>query len=88
MNPGKKYRGNISKVMVNYVADVLNGRDDIDKKRVFITHTKCDKEDVEAVRAKLMELCPDFEEILETTAGCTITTHCGPNTLGVLFVRK
>ena len=88
MNPGKKYRGNISKVMVNYVADVLNGRDDIDKKRVFITHTKCDKEDVEAVRAKIMELCPDFEEILETTAGCTITTQCGPNTLGVLFVRK
>ena len=88
MDPGKKYRGNISRVMINYVIDRLSGRDDIDKHRVFITHTKCEKEDVENVRAKLMELCPDFEEILETTAGCTVTTHCGPNTLGILFVRK
>lgn len=88
MSPSKKYRGNISKVMLNYVVDRLSGRDDIDKHRVFITHTKCSKEDVENVRAKLMELCPDFEEILETTAGCTVTTHCGPNTLGVLFIRK
>ncbi len=88
MSPGKKYRGNIGKVMVNYVADRLNERTDIDKHRVFITHTKCEKEDVDNVRAKLMEICPDFEEILETTAGCTITTHCGPNTLGILFLRK
>ncbi len=88
MSPGKKYRGSISKVMVNYVADRLNERTDIDKHRVFITHTKCEKEDVDNVRATLMELCPDFEEILETTAGCTVTTHCGPNTLGVLFIRK
>ncbi len=88
MSPSKKYRGNISKVMINYVTDRLTGRDDIDKHRVFITHTKCEKEDVDNVRAKLKELCPDFEEILETTAGCTVTTHCGPNTLGVLFIRK
>lgn len=88
MDPGKKYRGNINRVMVNYIIDRLSDRDDIDKHRVFITHTKCNKEDVENVRAKLKELCPDFEEILETTAGCTVTTHCGPNTLGILFIRK
>lgn len=88
MKPGKKYRGNISRVMLNYVADRLRDRDDIDKHRVFITHTKCNGEDVENVRKNLLELYPDFEEILETTAGCTITTHCGPNTLGILFIRK
>lgn len=88
MKPGKKYRGNISRVMLNYVSDRLRDRDDIDKHRVFITHTKCREEDVESVRKKINELYPDFEEILETTAGCTITTHCGPNTLGILFIRK
>lgn len=88
MKPGKKYRGNISRVMLNYVADRLRDRDDIDKHRVFITHTKCSAADVENVRQKLIELYPDFEEILETTAGCTVTTHCGENTLGILFMRK
>ncbi len=88
MSPGKKYRGNISRVMINYVTERLRERDDIDKKLIFITHTKCDKEDVEAVRKKIKELAPDFEEVIETTAGCTVTTHCGPNTLGILFIRK
>lgn len=88
MNPGKKYRGNISRVMLNYVEERLRGRDDIDKSRIFITHTKCNEEDVEAVRQKILEICPNFQEILETTAGCTVTTHCGPNTLGILFIRK
>lgn len=88
MIPGKKYRGNISRVMLSYVEERLKGRDDIDKSRIFITHTKCSDEDVEAVRQKVLEICPDVKEILETTAGCTVTTHCGPNTLGILFIRK
>lgn len=88
MKPTKKYRGNINKVILNYVSDRLSGRDDIDNHRIFITHTKCDKEIVNSVRKKIMEIKPDFEEILETTAGCTVTTHCGANTLGILFVRK
>lgn len=88
MSPGKKYRGNISRVMLNYVEERLKGRNDIDKSRIFITHTKCSDEDVKAVKQKILEICPDFKEILETTAGCTVTTHCGPNTLGILFIRK
>lgn len=88
MKPTKKYRGNINKVILSYVSDRLSGRDDIDNHRIFITHTKCDKEIVNSVRKKIMEIKPDFEEILETTAGCTVTTHCGANTLGILFVRK
>lgn len=88
MHPGKKYRGIFSRVILNYVQERLTGREDIDKKRIFITHTKCSADDVEAVRQKILEICPDFEEIIETTAGCTVTSHCGPNTLGILFVRK
>ena len=88
MKAGKKYRGNIDKVILNYVADKLRGRNDIDKHRIFITHTKCSPVTVQQVRGKINELYPGFEEILETTAGCTVTSHCGPGTLGILFVRK
>lgn len=88
MKAGKKYRGNIDKVILNYVSDKLRGRDDIDKHRIFITHTKFNEVTVQQVRNKITELYPGFEEILETTAGCTITSHCGPGTLGILFVRK
>ena len=87
MTPGKKYRGPIDKVMLQYADDRLRGRDDINKHRVFITHTRCAPEAVEAVRQKILELAPDFEEIIETTAGSTVTSHCGPGTLGVLFIR-
>ena len=88
MEPSKKYRGKIQNVIIDYVTDRLTGRDDLDKSRVFITHTRCDPEWVEEARKKVIELVPDFEEILETTAGATITTHCGPSTLGVLYIRK
>lgn len=88
MKPTKKYRGNFGRVITSYVSDKLKDRDDIDKHRIFITHTKCSQEIVDDVRNKIIEICPDFNEIIETTAGCTITTHCGPNTLGILFVRK
>ncbi len=88
MVSAKKYRGKIEKVIIDYVVDRLKGRDDIEKNRIFITHTKCDKKVVKEVEAKINELYPGFNEILETTAGCTITSHCGPNTLGILFIRK
>ena len=88
MQSAKKYRGLIDRVILNYVTDRLNGRDDIDKHRIFITHTKCSEQIVEEVRKKINQLSPGFEEILETTAGCTITSHCGPYTLGILFIRK
>ncbi len=88
MIPGAKYRGRIGRVMQEYVEAQLKGRNDIDKRRIFITHTKCDPADVQAVRQRILELAPDFQEILETDAGSTVTTHCGAGTLGILFVRK
>lgn len=87
MQVGKKYRGKYKNVIVSYVKDRLQNRDDIDYRRIFITHTTMDPEIVAAVHQAVTEAGP-FEEIQETTAGCTVSCHCGPSTLGILFVRK
>ena len=87
MIPGKKYRVPIDKVMLQYADDRLRGRDDINKHRVFITHTRCAPEAGGGRAAEAPGATPDFEEIIETTAGSTVTSHCAPGTLGVLFIR-
>lgn len=88
MHPGKKYHGSIAHCIHSYVEDRLKGRSDIENQRIFITHTRIDPRIVENVRDQIRLHCPDMQEILETTAGATITTHCGPGTLGILFIRK
>ena len=88
MTPGKKYRGNINKVIRAYAEDRLKDRQDIVQDRIFITHTKCDPEVIEQVKALIKEFQPGIKEVFDTTAGATVTTHCGPGTLGVLFIRK
>ncbi len=88
MSPEKKYRGAFEKVILQYVRDRLKDREDIDYSRIFITHTRCSEKCVQDVREAIEKYAPEFNEIIETTAGSTITTHCGPNTLGILFVRS
>ncbi len=88
MHPVKKYHGNINHVIHSYAEDRLKDRTDIDPQRIFITHTLCDEQIVEDVRSIIQRYQPEIKEVLETTAGATITTHCGPGTLGVLFIRK
>lgn len=83
----KKYRGKYIQTLCEYVADRLTDYSDIDLDRVFVTHAGCDPEIVEEVRA-LVEKTAPFKEIIVTRAGCTISSHCGANTLGVLFIRK
>ena len=87
MNVGKKYRGNYAKCLEQYITDRLSGRDDLANKRIFITHSGCDDEIVATARNTVKKYA-EFDEILETIAGCTITSHCGPNTLGILFINK
>ncbi len=84
MDVTKKYRGNIAATIRKYVADLEPDLKAADGKRVFITHSGCDPEIVETVRQFLQGL-NHFEEIHETRAGSVISSHCGPNTLGVLF---
>ncbi|MGI5895538.1 MAG: DegV family protein [Oscillospiraceae bacterium] len=86
MGVGKKYRGNVDKIFPVYAADRLAGKK-MKKDLVFITHTGCSKETVAQVRKKVEELYK-FDQIVETVAGSTITSHCGPKTLGVLFIEE
>ncbi len=82
---GKKYMGRLGGVLEKYVNDILNEFDNPDYTRIFVTHTKFPPELVEAVKARLKQT--PFKEIIETTASCTITSHCGPNTLGILYIN-
>lgn len=87
MGVGKKYRGKFEKVLLTYVADRLADAEDICLDRVFVTHAGCDPKVVESVAEAVKNTLP-FREILVTRAGCTVSSHCGANTLGVLFIRK
>lgn len=87
MKVGNKYKGNFERCLELYVKDRLTGRDDIDYSRIFITHPACSAEIVGKVRG-MVKSHGNFKEIIETRAGSTISCHCGPKTLGILFKRK
>lgn len=87
MEPGTKYRGSVNKVVLHYVEDLDEEIANAKKDRVFITHSGCDEEVIAAVKKHLEELSI-FEEILITRAGGVISSHCGPGTLGVLFIAE
>ena len=83
----KKYRGSYAKCLASYVKDRLNEREDLDHGTLFITQTVVGDECYQAVKAAVDQY-GRFDNIYETTAGCTVSCHCVPCTLGVLFVRK
>lgn len=87
MHPGKKYRGKINSVVMSYVKDMEEELLKAKKDRVFITHSGCDSALVEEVRQYLSQLNV-FDNIYETRAGGVISSHCGPGTLGVLYIEK
>lgn len=87
MDASKKYRGKINSVIMSYVKDMEKDLKSARPERVFITHSGCDRDTVNAVRSYL-ESFGIFHEILETRAGGVVSSHCGPGTLGVLFIAK
>lgn len=87
MGVSKKYRGRYADVLKTYVSERLGDGSDIDNSRVFVTHAGCDEEVVKQVVEQVKE-AGIFKEVFLTRAGCTVSSHCGANTLGVLFVRK
>lgn len=87
MSVVKKYRGNYAKSLANYVKDRLSERDDLDNDTLFVTRTPVSDECLNAVK-EAVDTYADFKNIYWTEAGCTVSCHCGPGTLGVLFVRK
>ena len=86
MISAKKYLGKMEKVIEKYCKDVLNDNPNPDKKYAFVTYTTATEEMVQIAKTALKEA--GFETIYETTAGATITSHCGENTLGILFLNK
>ncbi len=87
MRPENKYRGNASKYIMDYVKNMDADLRKAKSNRVFITHSGCDASIVDTVR-KYLEDMRHFDEILETRAGSVISSHCGPGTLGVLFISE
>ncbi len=86
-----KYRGNFDRCLANYIADITANMGNIDTTRVFVTNAitpgsdLCDQ-DFEKAKAELQKLNPN--EICYTHAGCVIFSHCGPRTLGILYIDK
>ena len=87
MHPGEKYRGRYEHYLKHYIADTLADDSNIDFNRVFITHSPSE-EGLVRFAIDTVKSYGLFREVLETMAGCTVCTHCGPNTLGILFMRK
>lgn len=87
MTVGKKYRGKLEKVLPQYIDDKLSEFDNINPKRAFITHSGLAPERLEPIY-KHLKSKNVFNEILISRAGCTISSHCGPNTLGIFFMTK
>lgn len=83
----KKYRGSIDKVVADYVKERLADRTDIDTDRVFLVDT-CADDRLAAIARTCLEQDGRFGKIVEAKAGCTIFCHCGPDTLGIIFLRK
>lgn len=87
MGVGKKYRGKFSEVLKQYVAERIGNGEGIDLDRVFVTHAGCDPDLVDEIVNEVKNAAP-FKEVFMTRAGCTVSSHCGANTLGVLFIRN
>ena len=83
----KKYRGNYAKCLASYVKDRIANRDDLERETLFVTRTPVTDECLQAV-SQAVDAYADFENIYWNEAGCTVSCHCGPGTLGVLFIRK
>ncbi len=87
MGVGKKYRGRFDVVLKSYINDMIGDASDIRTDRIFVTHAGCDESIVKACVEQVSALGV-FREVHVTRAGCTISSHCGRNTLGVLFIKN
>ena len=87
MRPGEKYRGRYEHYLKHYIEDILGNDSNIDFQRVFVVHSPSE-EGLVRFAIDTVKSYGLFREVLEAMAGCTICTHCGPDTLGLMFLRK
>ena len=84
---GKKYRGQLGNVHGEYIENCLKGRTDLDLSLIFITHSGIEQQYIDRAVAKVKQVQP-FQEVIVTKAGCSVSSHCGPGTLGIIYMRK
>jgi DegV family protein with EDD domain len=82
-----KIRGSRKKALDTLLTDLADNLSVLDDRRVFVTHSGCDS-DAQALAAEIRRLAPQIQEVLITTAGATISSHCGPDTIGILYLTK
>ena len=88
LDVSKKYRGKIDAVYKNYAKDILKNSDKMDKSRIFISNSgDVSKETIMFVKG-LFEGAGKFEEIIIADAGCVISSHCGPKTIAIFYIKK
>ena len=87
MSVTKKFRGSPEKVMKDYLKDRLTGRTNVDLSRIFLIDT-CEDDHLAAVGRAFLQEDGRFGEVIETKAGCTVFSHCGPGVLGLILLRK
>ena len=83
----RKYRGSYERCLRQYIADRMRSKDDVKPRRIFLTHTGVAAQAVEAVREMVLQEVP-FVEVYEVRAGCSITSHCGENTFGIIMYHE
>ena len=86
MTAGRKFKGKMEKWVVDYIRTTLEEFPNIDPEIGFVTYSSADPSIIET--AKKMMLDAGFKTVYVTKAGGTISCHCGPNTLGILFETK
>jgi len=87
MGVAKKYRGSLEKCLRDYITDQLADVESLRPDRIFVTHSGVPEEIVK-LAVELVKEKAYFKEICVSRAGCTVSSHCGPGTLGVLFIAK
>ncbi len=87
MSPGKKYRGKMDRVFTDYAHDLEEGLCNARTDRVFFTHSGCDQKTIDAM-VEYLKSFDRFSEILVTRAGCVVSSHCGANTVGIVYTEQ
>ncbi len=84
--PGNKFRGKLDKVLMQYVTKMHDQLETADPSHVFITYSSADPQTVQEIK-NYLESFNRFEQIICSYASCVISSHCGPGTLGVIFIK-
>lgn len=85
MVPASKFRGSRAKALQGFLDLVLAKKEDISPKRAFVTNSICS--DSPFLESGLLDHT-DLREVITARAGCVISSHCGPNSIGILYIRK